>query len=66
MRLATRGYTEFRNVAGERPGSASEDRAEQHTDAIDRSLAEMGRTPTLIAFVWLTFYIVIGFAAFLR
>ena len=66
MRLATRGYDEFRNIADERHNAAAEDRAKQHTDEIDRSLAEMGRMPTLIAVVWLTFYVLIGFMAFFR
>ena len=44
-------------------GPAAEERAEEPTDEIDKSLAEMGRTPTFIAVVWLTLYLVIAFAA---
>jgi hypothetical protein len=63
MSLATRGYDEFRKVAGEPHAPATKDRAEQPADEIDKSIAEMGRAPTLIAVVWLAFYVVIAFAA---
>jgi len=72
MRLATRGFDDIRRILGDRHGpaaqntadqnTAAKDRAEQPADEIDKSLAEMVRTPTLIAVVWVTFYILIAFA----
>jgi hypothetical protein len=63
MRLATHGYDEFHAVVGERHRAVAAERADQQVDEIDRSLAAMGRQPTLIALLWLTFYVVIAFAA---
>jgi hypothetical protein len=65
MRLVTRAYDELHTVTEERPAAIPEDRAE-HIDEIDRTLAAMSRAPTLIALVWLTFYLVIAFSAFTR
>jgi hypothetical protein len=65
MRLATRGYDEFHTAVEERPAAIPEDRAKQ-IDEIDRTLSAMSRAPTLIALIWLTFYLVIAFSAFTR
>ena len=65
MRLATRGYEEFPAVTEQPPAVIPEDRVKQ-IDEIDRTLAAMSRAPTLIALIWLTFYLVIAFSAFTR
>ena len=67
MSLATRGFDDIRRIFGATKNIAARnvgDRAEQPpADEVDKKLAELSRTPTLIAVVWLTFYIVIAFAA---
>jgi prephenate dehydrogenase len=65
MSLATRGFNDIRRIFGATKNLATQNvrnRAEQPADEIDKKLAEMGRTPTLIAVVWLTFYLLIAFA----
>jgi hypothetical protein len=65
MSLATRGFDDIRRIFGATKNIASrnaKERAEQAADETDKKLAELCRTPTLIAVIWLTFYIVIAFA----
>ena len=66
MSLATRGFDDIRRIFGATKNIAARnvgDRAEKPADEIDKKLAELSRTPTLIAVVWITFYILIAFAA---
>lgn len=66
MSLATRGFDDIRRIFGATKNIAAHkvgDRAEQPADETDKKLAELTRTPTLIAAVWITFYILIAFAA---
>jgi hypothetical protein len=66
MSPATRGFDDIRRIFGATKNIAADNvrkRTEQRADEVDKKLAELSRTPTLIAVVWLTFYIVIAFAA---
>jgi hypothetical protein len=66
MSPATRGFDDIRRIFGATKNIAADNvrkRTEQPADEVDKKLAELSRTPTLIAVVWLTFYIVIAFAA---
>ena len=66
MSPATRGFDDIRRIFGATKNIAADNvrkRTEQPADEVDKKLAELSRTPTLIAVGWLTFYIVIAFAA---
>ena len=66
MSPATRGFDDIRRIFGATKNLAARnvrDRTEKPADEVDKKLAELSRTPTLIAVVWLTFYILIAFAA---